>query len=478
MKPIVILMTNTLRLDDNPALSAACAEGVPVIPVYILDEETVGTRPYGAARRWWLLKSLKELSKQLTSLGSALIIRKGITLRVVQALLEETGASIVHLTRSYEHWARESEADIDDLCISQGGSCRRFTGNLLIEPEHIQTKTGKPYEVFTPFWRTAKGLITGTPVNPPVNIIAPDKWPVSLDISDLSFEPCPASWAMPLARIWQPGEIAAHERLDMFLGGIVDHYKIGRDVPAKEATSRLSPYLTNGEISARRVYFEAKNVLDKRPAAVENITSFIREIGWREFNNHLLYHFPHMPAQPLKPKFERFPWQQGQGLLLKAWQEGKTGFPIIDAGMRQLWQTGWMHNRVRMIVASFLVKDMLWHWREGEAWFWDTLVDADVANNAAGWQWVAGCGADAAPYFRIFNPILQSEKFDKEGQYIREFLPELSALPNAYIHKPFDAPQAVLKTAGIELGKTYPFPILNRQKARMRALGALEATKL
>lgn len=478
MAPIIVLMTNALRLDDHPALSAACASGAPVIPVFILDDEGAGNWQLGGARRWWVLQSLQALSKAIEDKGSRLVLKVGRTREEVAGLIESMQPSAIYMTRAYSPMGRRAQEEIHMLCESRGVACRRFAGNLLIEPEEIRTKTGGIYEVFSPFWRRAVELIDASaPLDAPDHILAPDVWPKSAPLEALKLDPKPAFWAEPIAASWVPGEAASHDQLSAFLEGAVARYKTDRDIPGVEATSKLSPYLANGEISPRRIWFEAQRHMVQAPADTSGADWFLRELGWREFSKHLLFHHADLPERPLKGQFEDFPWREGYDDTVRAWQRGLTGFPIVDAGMRQLWQTGWMHNRVRMIVASFLVKDMLWHWRAGENWFWDTLVDADLANNAASWQWVAGCGADAAPYFRIFNPITQGEKFDPRGDYIRAFVPELAKLPNDYIHKPFDAPAGVLKMAGVELGKTYPQPILDRKAARERALAALQSIK-
>jgi deoxyribodipyrimidine photo-lyase len=475
VKPVLVLMNGALRLDDHPALAKACVSGAPVIPVFILDDAAAGEWKLGGARRWWLRESLKVLRSALEAKGGALVLKSGDTLDILKALVAETGADTLHMTRAYEpHLARLQDAAYD-LMEELGVTCRRFAGNLLLEPEQVRNKTGGVYEVFSPFWRRALELIDGTtPTLAPDAIPAPEIWPES---DTLDLDPKPAHWAEPIAAFWAPGEAAAHERLADFLDAWVTDYKEMRDIPSVDATSRLSPYLANGEISPRRIWHEAMIASGEEAVKEKGVDWFLRELGWREFSTHLLHNFPHIPEKPLKSKFAAFPWREGYDDAVTAWQKGQTGFPIIDAGMRQLWQTGWMHNRVRMIVASFLVKDMLWHWRTGEDWFWDTLVDADLANNAASWQWVAGCGADAAPYFRIFNPVTQGEKFDPKGDYIRQYVPELKDLPDAYIHAPFEAPGGVLKMAGITLGRDYPKPMLDRKAARARALAALESTK-
>ncbi len=478
MKPILVLMHNALRLDDHPALSKAAESGAPVVPLYILDDDGAGQWKLGGARRWWVRQSLEALQKSLGALGSALVLRTGDFTEQVTAVAEATGAGAVYLTRGYSPTERKQEEALRGWCESMSVECRRFAGNLLIEPEHVRNKTGGVYEVFSPFWRRACELIDATePLPAPEALKAPAVWPESARIEDLRLDPEPAHWAESLAAFWTPGEAAAHDRLHAFLEGPSPNYKADRDKPGVDATSRLSPYIANGEISPRRIWFEGHKKMADHPAGRKGVDWFLREVGWREFSNHLLFHFPALPEQPLKPRFADFPWREGHDAVVGAWQKGQTGYPIIDAGMRQLWQIGWMHNRVRMIVASFLVKDMLWHWRTGEDWFWDTLVDADLANNSASWQWVAGCGADAAPYFRIFNPVTQGEKFDPDGDYIRTYVPELAEMPNDYIHKPFEAPAGVLALAGVKLGDTYPKPVLDRKPARERALAALAEIK-
>ncbi len=477
-KPVLVLMSNTLRLADNAALTEAANSGEPVIPVFILYEQSPKVRPLGAASKWWLLQSLESLSSQLETIGSKLVVRQGQAADVVQELVDETGAGAVHLMRGYTPAARALEEDLHQAYEQTDVGVRRFAGNLLVEPEAVRTKTGTPYTVFSPFWRAASELIdTVAPQSAPTELAAPSVWPDSKEVASLGLEPEPTHWADPIAATWVPGETAALGRLHDFLDGPVVDYKAARDFPAIDATSALSPYLAFGEIGPRTIWWHTKQRMVGDDSIAKGAGHFLREVGWREFSSHLLFNQPHMQTEPMRDQFRAFPWIEGDGDFLTAWQKGKTGFPIVDAGMRQLWQTGWMHNRVRMIVASFLVKDLLWHWREGEAWFWDTLVDADFGNNIASWQWVAGCGADAAPYFRIFNPITQGEKFDPDGDYVRKFVPELADLPNDYIHKPFEAPAGVLQMAGVKLGDTYPKPIIDRKVAREKALAALASIK-
>lgn len=479
MTATIVLMNNALRLDDNPALVAAMERGAPIVPVYVLDDDSAGDWKLGGARRWWLLQSLKQLSEKLKACGSQLIIRKGHYAEAVLELVTDVQADAIYMMRAYSPYELKTEAELhlkaSDLCIS----CRRFAGNLLAEPEQVANKSGAPYKVFTPFWKQLRTLVSVPPLNSaPKELMAPGQFPRSDKVELLDLAPTPACWAEPIADVWQVGEDAAHACLRDFLEERVICYKRGRDIPGEDNTSRLSPYLANGEISARRIWQVAMDTAAANPGSTSAIEAFLREVAWREFSWHLLFHFPEMARQPLRPVFQNFPWRDGVDERVVRWQKGQTGFPIIDAGMRQLWQTGWMHNRVRMIVASFLVKDMLWHWHVGEDWFWDTLVDADIANNSASWQWVAGCGADAAPYFRIFNPILQGEKFDKAGDYVRAFVPELAKLPDAYIHKPFEASDELLKAAGITLGQDYPLPVVDRKQSRARALAAYETIKV
>ena len=474
----IVLFSTALRLADNAALLAAVDAGGPVIPVYIFDEQSPKVRPLGAASKWWLLQSLNSLQKDLRKRGSDLIIRGGNTVDVVGSLVTETDAENVFLIRGYTPGARQTEQSLHEVLADRNIGCRRFGGHLLLEPEMVRTKAGGIYTVFTPFWRTASELIdTAEPQAAPDHILAPDAWPKSEATGSLGLEPKPSTWADLIAEHWQPGEEAALERLDDFLDGPVQTYKQARDFPATDATSALSPYLAFGEISPRTLWFEAKKHMAANSALSTGGAHFLRELGWREFSAHLLFNFPEMQTEPMRKQFAKFPWGMGSTEQVRAWQKGLTGFPIVDAGMRQLWQAGWMHNRVRMVVASFLVKDLLWHWRDGEAWFWDTLVDADFANNIASWQWVAGCGADASPYFRIFNPTTQGEKFDAGGGYVRRFVPELAALPDKYIHNPSEAPAGVLEMAGVKLGETYPQPIIDRKQARERALAALASIK-
>ncbi|NYZ15729.1 deoxyribodipyrimidine photo-lyase [Azospirillum sp. RWY-5-1] len=472
--PVIVWFRQDLRLADNPALSLAAASGAPVIPLFVLEE---GGRPLGGASRWWLHHALARLAGSLAALGSPLVLRRGEPAAVLDALIAETGADTVLWNRRYEPDAVAVDSAIKAGLRERGLTVRSHNAALLFEPWEIRNKSGDPFRVFTPFWRACLGAPPPPrPLPAPVSLTSPAK-PVTGDALDgWGLPPTKPDWAGGLREAWVPGEAAAREGLLDFLDGPVATYGGDRDRPGIDGTSRLSPHLRFGEIGPRQVWHAARHAADARPGAAPGVDAFLREIGWREFSVHLLHANPGLPDTPLDPRFAAFPWTD-DAAAAGAWRRGRTGYPIVDAGMRQLWETGWMHNRVRMIAASFLIKDLLQPWQTGEAWFWDTLVDADAANNAAGWQWVAGCGADAAPFFRVFNPILQGEKFDPDGAYVRRFVPELAKLPDAWIHKPWQAPPAVLCAAGVTIGRDYPAPIIDHALARDRALAAFKAVK-
>ncbi|MFM2081772.1 MAG: Deoxyribodipyrimidine photo-lyase [Verrucomicrobiota bacterium] len=465
--PISLLwFRQDLRLADNPALVAAVARGV-VVPVFIWDVAGEGAWSSGAAARWWLHQSLAALETELRALGSRLVVRNGDSLAELEKLLTATGATAVLWNRRYEPAAIARDKRIKETLRARGVAAESSNGALLHEPWTIQNQSGKPFQVFTAYWRNC--LAQGEPAAPllaPKKLPAPPVWPPSLALADLALEP-KVDWAAGFRAEWTPGERGAAKSLGEF-APLAPHYEANRNLPATGGTSRFSPHLHFGELSPRQVW----HALSGR---VPRTSQFLAEIGWREFAHHLLFHFPHTPEKPLRADYEKFPWRTDAAAQaqLRAWQRGRTGYPLVDAGMRQLWATGWMHNRVRMVVGSFLVKHLLVSWREGAAWFWDTLVDADLANNTLGWQWVSGCGADAAPYFRIFNPVTQGEKFDTEGDYVRRWCPELAELPAEWIHQPFAAPTAVLARAGVSLGNNYPHPIVNHGAARVAALAAL-----
>ncbi len=463
-KTAIFWFRRDLRLDDNPALRAAVDNNDVVIPVYLLDGAGSSPLNEGAASRVWLHHSLKSLAGDLETAGSRLILRAGCNLDTLRGLVEETGSTRVYWNRLYESQTIERDKELKQALIDSGVEVETHNGALLYEPWEVENKQGKPYKVYTPFWRELERR--GRPAEPVSGlrkVAGPETWPESLSIDDLELLP-QIPWHKGIEKAWQPGEKGAGERLREFLDGTVENYGDRRDFPAEPATSKLSPHLHFGEISPRTVFHETL-------ARGNKVTPYLKQIVWREFAHHLLYHFPNTAEENLNSQFDAFPWRKSDEEL-RAWQRGRTGYPIVDAGMRELWHSGWMHNRVRMIVASFLVKDLMIHWREGARWFWDTLVDADLANNTLGWQWVAGSGADASPYFRVFNPVSQGEKFDGEGDYVRRWIPELADLPNKFIHKPWEAPAEVLEKAGVELGKDYPKPMVDHARAREDALEA------
>jgi deoxyribodipyrimidine photo-lyase len=475
-KPTIVWFTRDLRLSDHPALSAAIKAG-PVVPVFILADVGDSRRPPGGASKWWLAQSLRALRHDLEAAGSRLILRRGLPAKVLLALASETGAAAVCWTRAYEPELVRAQDDARVALEDAGVTVRRFGGRLLFEPEDITTKDGGPYKVFTPFYKAC--LAKGAPSRlrrAPDRIPAPEQWPNSERLEDWTLEPTKPDWAGGLRETWTPGEQGARARLESFLDNAVADYDDLRNRPDIDGTSRLSPHLSFGEISPRMVWHAAQARADADSRCETGIRSFLSEIIWREFSYHLLFHWPDLPDTSWKSEFRAFPWAEDRKSL-RAWQRGQTGYPIVDAAMRQLYEIGWMHNRSRMITASFLIKHLLLPWQQGEAWFWDTLVDADLASNSAGWQWTAGSGADAAPYFRVFNPILQGAKFDPEGTYVRRYVPELARLPAKHIHAPWEAPSDVLKEAGVRLGETYPAPIVDHSAARKRALAAYDEIK-
>ena len=473
--PVVVWFRRDLRLGDNPALSDAVRSGRPIIPLYVLDE-TQGLRAPGGASLWWLGKSLERLAASLEALGSRLVLRRGAAGAVLEALVRETGAAKVLWNRLYDPGVMDRDAALKAAFKSDGVAVESFNASLLSEPWTVRNKSAEPFKVFTPFWRAARASLDLTQLHPaPAALTAPEAWPASQRLENWSLQPTKPDWSGGFD-IWTPGEAGARARLNDFLAGGLAYYAEGRDVPAAGAVSRLSPHLHFGEISPRQVWAALDDAVEAKPALDRNAEKFRAELGWREFSHSLLFHNPALESQNFKRAYDAFPWRDDPDAFT-AWSRGRTGYPMVDAGMRELWATGFMHNRVRMLAASFLVKHLLIDWRLGEAWFWDTLVDADRANNAAGWQWVAGSGADAAPYFRIFSPMGQGEKFDADGHYVRRWVPELAQLPNDVIHSPWTADPLILRAAGVTLGKTYPHPIVDHGFARDRALQALKQTK-
>jgi deoxyribodipyrimidine photo-lyase len=460
-----------LRLADNPALDAATRDSA-VIPVYVhADERADGWAP-GAASRWWLHHSLAALAAELGRVGSRLTLRTADeTEGALLALARETGATRVVWNRRFEPAAAAHDRRIEAALRGAGIATESFNASLLHEPGSVANQAGRPFQVFTPFWRHCLARPDpAAPIAAPDCLPAPADWPPSAALDALALRPT-RRWDEGLEACWQPGSRGAAERLAAFVREAFDQYTVDRDRPDRTGTSRLSPHLHFGEIGPRQVWHAVRAFAAPRRLRWRE-SQFLAELGWREFAHHLLHHFPQTPTEPLRPAFAEFPWRDDPAVLA-AWRRGRTGYPIVDAGMRELWRTGWMHNRVRMIVGSFLVKDLLLPWNDGARWFWDTLVDADLAANTLGWQWIAGCGADAAPYFRIFNPTAQGRRFDPEGAYVRRYLPELARLPAEWIHEPWKAPAAVLHEARVTLDVDYPRPIVDHAAARGRALLAL-----
>ncbi len=469
MRTVLYWYRQDLRLADLPALADAIGSGAKILPCYVLDDEAAGEWAPGGASRWWLHHSLTALDGQLQQLGSRLLVRRGDTVKVLAELAGATGATAVYCSEASEPWARTLETRLRKTLDTSGVALETRPGNLLFRPGSVLTGAGDPYRVFTPFWRACLSQ-----PGPQACVAAPARGDFSrhklqgLPATEWGLLPRKPNWAAGWDELWQPGETGARLALQRFIQQALDDYAQARDFPAAAKTSRLSPHLHFGEISPRQVWHTLHDAARGREKAA---AKFAAELGWREFCHLLLHYNPQMPERPLKADFGDMPWL-ADAAHLEAWQRGRTGYPIVDAGMRELWQTGFMHNRVRMITASFLTKHLLLPWQWGERWFWDTLVDADLANNSCGWQWVAGCGADASPWFRIFNPILQGRKFDPDGDYVRHWVPEIAALPDKYLHDPWEAPAAVLEEAGIRLGETYPAPLVDHRQARETALQA------
>lgn len=441
MAKVIHWFRQDLRLSDNPALSEAARIG-DVLPIYILDDVNAGEYKMGGTSRVWLHHSLKALNK---SLGGKLKVFKGDPTKIIPKIIEESEAQAIYWNSCYEPWRLTRDHKIQETLEDRGIQVRTFNGSLLFEPQETLKDNGEPYKVFTPFYK--KNYFNSNPREPlkePENLKLSDCDIKSESIESLELLPS-IRWDKNIIKSWDISESGAKERLHNFLDNGIQNYKLGRNFPSTNNNSRLSPYLHFGQISPNQIWHSARFY-----ELNENIDNFCVELAWREFSVNLLYHFPDLPRKNLQSKFDNFLWKDNPELLGK-WQKGQTGYPIVDAGMRELWQTGFMHNRVRMVVASFLVKNLLIHWHEGEKWFWDFLVDADLASNSASWQWVAGSGADAAPYFRIFNPTTQGQKFDAAGEYTRKYVPELKNMPDKYLFNPWDAPEEVLESAGVEL---------------------------
>jgi len=465
-----------LRLKENPALAAACETGRKIICLYIHDEVTDGLREDGGASKWWLDKSLKSLGDAISQKGGKLILRSGQSDQVLNDVIEQTGATGVYWTRRYGAAERQCDAGIKESLTAQGIDVQSRNGSLLTEPWTFQTGSGGHYKVFTPYWKSVWAQYQCPSPLPDVQTLATPDIP-SDDLADWGLHPSSPDWSTGFSDMWVPGENGAMARLADFLEGPVSDYQAHRNRPdLSSGTSGLSPHLRSGEISPVQVWRAVQQRIESGGAAETDAMVFLSEIVWREFAYVLLYYHPDLADENYNGSFQHMPWRSSSADL-ERWQRGQTGYPVVDAGMRQLWQTGWMHNRVRMIVASFLTKHLLLPWQLGEDWFWDTLVDADPASNAASWQWTAGSGADAAPYFRVFNPITQGEKFDETGNYVLRWCPELKDLPRKYLYAPWTAPEAVLDQAGITLGETYPRPIIEHSEGRTRALNAYDTLK-
>ena len=474
----VVWFRRDLRLSDNPALAAAVARGGPVVAAWVHAPGEEGESAPGGASRVFLHGALLALSESLSARGNRLVLRRGPTIKALIDLAREAGADAVYANRVWDppFLARDGRAVA--ALQANGLEAKLFGDGVLFPPDAIRTAAGGPFRVFTPFWRRIASMpVPGDPLPAPPRIPAASPSLPSWPLSELRLLPA-VRWDEGIRAAWDPGEAGAGDRLSRFLDGALASYPGDRDRPDIDGTSRLSPYLHFGCLGARKAWraVQARHAADSAPGTVQGAEAFLRQLAWREFAHHLLFHFPETTHAPLREEFAAFPWRDEPDSLV-AWQKGRTGYPLVDAGMRQLWATGWMHNRVRMVVASFLVKHLLLPWQKGAAWFLDTLVDADLANNAFGWQWTAGCGADAAPWFRIFNPVLQGEKFDPRGDYVRRWVPELGRLPGRFIHRPWDAPSALLAEAGVTLGKEYPRPVVDHAAARARALAALSAVR-
>jgi deoxyribodipyrimidine photo-lyase len=469
--PALVWLRQDLRLADNLALDAAVATKRPVALVYVLDDETPGPWRTGAASRWWLHRSLEALARDIERRKGRLILRRGRADTVVPRLVDEVGASAVFWNRCYEPFAVKRDEVIKRALQAAGVEATSFNGALLHEPWTVKTKSGEPFKVFTPFWRAALQQPVRELARAPNTLNAYLGAAASDALESWRLVPSKPNWAAKFEPHWTPGEAGARATFERFIDDKLRTYAAGRDQLGQDATSRLSPHLHWGEISPVQIKAAIDGAAARDPSFHVDADKFMAELGWREFSYTLLFHWPTLPEQNWREDFDRFPWRTDDAAL-EAWRRGRTGYPVVDAAMRQLWATGYMHNRARMIAASFLIKHLLIDWRSGEDWFWDTLVDADLANNAASWQWVAGSGADAAPYFRIFNPVAQGQRFDADGAYVRRWLPELARLPDAYIHRPWQADAATLAAAGVALGEDYPRPVIDHAIARARALAA------
>lgn len=467
----VVWMRRSLRLADNPALLEATKNHKAVLCCFVLDPQDSWAN--GSAIRSWLDKSLRSLTQELVSKGSQLYIAQGNAVSEILRICEETKAKKLYVPKRYDSWGLFEEKKLQSKVSGLDLQLELLQSYLLWEPLDVLTNMKTPYKVYTAFWNAClKVPPPAKPLPAPKTVHCPlTLFKASVEIDKLKLKP-KINWDSVFFEEWEVGETAAHKNLSRLLKSTISSYEVNRNIPGIAGTSRLSPHLALGEISPRQIWWK---VLEKRGEKNLSFSElvYLKELVWREFSQHLIFHFPQLVSEPLRENFKRFPWKKDPEAFDK-WKRGMTGFPIVDAGMRELWKTGWMHNRVRMIVASFLVKNMMVSWKEGADWFQDTLVDFDLANNVLGWQWVAGCGVDASPFFRIFNPILQGEKFDKDGAYVKKWCPELAELPSKWIHQPFSAPASVLAEYGLVLGKNYPLPMLKLPESRDLALKAFK----
>ncbi|MDG4554268.1 MAG: deoxyribodipyrimidine photo-lyase [Candidatus Competibacter sp.] len=476
MSIALVWLRRDLRLADHPALHRAATEHGCIIPVYIHAPHEDAPWEPGAASRWWLHHSLAALDRALRRRGSRLIVRRGDSLAVLRELLRETGAGAVYWNRRYEPASIARDRAVKAALREDGVRAESSRAALLVEPWTLLKPDERPFQVFTPFWKACLQRLPPAPPLPVPALPGPERWPDSLSLAALDLLPR-IHWDDGLAAAWQPGEAGAQAQLERFRESALTDYRQWRDWPGRDGVSRLSPHLHFGEIGPRQIWATAAGATDGDPLGNQGAETYLREIGWREFAHYVLYHWPHTPEQPLRERFAAYPWREEYTDLLRAWQRGRTGYPMVDAGMRQLWRTGWMHNRVRMLAASFLVKNCRIPWREGARWFWDTLVDADLASNTLGWQWTAGCGTDAAPYFRIFNPIRQGEQFDPDGAYVRRWVPELAKLPAPILHQPWMLSAAEQQAKGFTPGLNYPNPVVDFAASRAEALAGYQRIK-
>lgn len=463
-----------LRLEDNQALNWAASQGA-VIPLYINDQQLLDDMYIGEAQKWWLHHSLLVLQKAYHQHKIELILRSGEPKKLLEALLQETQSVVITWNRCYDPQSIARDMQLKEYFTAKGVQVKTFNSSLLTEPSKILNKTSGFYKVFTPYWKNCLQVIAVADLLPVPHLTGFTKKIESENLDDWKFLPTHPNWANGFNEYWQPGAQGAQDKMDLFMKNALNGYHEKRDIPGYAGTSQISPHLKFGEVGPRQIWHAVHKIAEKS-SHNQDIDRYLAELGWREFSYYLLFHFPQLMHKPFNASFSGFPWVTNEKYL-EAWQKGMTGYPMVDAGMRQLWHTGWMHNRVRMIVGSFLTKHLLISWKKGAEWFLYTLVDADIANNCASWQWVSGSGADAAPYFRIFNPIMQGEKFDPQGQYIRKWIPEIANLPDKYIHSPWEASKELLEKSGIILGRTYPKPIVDHSKARTMALEAYAAIK-